>query len=187
MDNEPEPPSQEASPLLLERLREQPVPPPMLEARVVGALHADGLIRSGSAWSWPVKIAASLLIFFMGAIAGRSVPQEWFAAPRPAQSQPRYLLLLANDVTPATDGSSRAAEYGEWARSLAGRGIAVSGDELTSQAEIVANERGTTFPDLTSVGGYFLIEASDDASAAALARTCPHVKYGGSIVVRRLQ
>lgn len=63
----------------------------------------------------------------------------------------------------------------------------MSGDELSSHAEIVANEGGVTLPDLTSAGGYFLIAASDDASAAALARTCPHIKYGGSIVVRRVQ
>jgi hypothetical protein len=96
-------------------------------------------------------------------------------------------LLLAGDVTPAADGSTRAAEYGEWARSLSARGIAVSGDELTSHAELVTNARAAAFPDLTSVGGYFIVEAADDGAAAALAHTCPHIKYGGSIVVRRVQ
>lgn len=185
MDNGPETP-----PLSLEEascLREEPVPPVMLEGRVVAALRADGLIRERSVWFWPLRIAASLLIFVTGAIAGRAVPQAWFVAPQAAPSQSRYLLLLANDATPAADGSSRAAEYGDWARSLAARGIAVSGDELTSHAEIVAKQRGISFPDLTSLGGYFIIEAADDGAAAELARTCPHIKYGGSIVVRRLQ
>jgi hypothetical protein len=65
--------------------------------------------------------------------------------------------------------------------------VRVSGDELTSHAEVVSNSGATRFPDLSSVGGYFIIEAADDGSAAAIAHTCPHIKYGGSIVVRRMQ
>ena len=185
MDNEPDSPLEETA-----RLREKPVPPAKLESRVVAALRAEGLIRARPVWSLPAgpaRIAASLLIFVAGAVAGRAVPPEWFTDRQAASTQPRYLLFLAGDVIPAADGSSRAAEYGEWARSLIARGVAVSGDELRSHAEIVTNNRTATFPDLASVGGYFLIEASDDTTAAALARTCPHVKYGGSIVVRRVQ
>jgi hypothetical protein len=182
MANEPDTPLDEAV-----RLRQEPVPPPLLESRVVAALRADGLIRTGSVWSWPATVAASLLIFLAGATVGRSLPLESAGAPQSIPDRPRYLLLLAGDVTPAADGSTRAAEYGEWARSLSARGIAVSGDELTSHAELVTNARAAAFPDLTSVGGYFIIEAADDGAAAALAHTCPHIKYGGSIVVRRVQ
>ena len=181
MDNEPESLLPEATPL-----SGSPVAPATLEPRVVAALRADGLIRSRSLWSQPMRIAASLLIFAAGALAGRYVSPESFLTPRPNPSS-RYLLLLAGDVTPAADGSSRADEYGAWARSLAARGIAVSGEELSSHAEVVTHKASLTFPDLSSVGGYFVIEASDDAAAAALARTCPHIKYGGSIVVRRVQ
>ena len=185
MDNEPDTPLPEDA----ANLRKKPVPPATLEPRVVAALRADGLIRSGSVWSLPAgpaKIAASLLIFVAGAIAGHYLPLESAGTPQSTPARPRYLLLLAGDVTPAADGSSRAAEYGEWARSLSARGIAVSGDELTSHAEIVTNARVATFPDLSSVGGYFIIEAADDGAAAALAHTCPHVKYGGSVIVPRV-
>jgi len=181
MDNEPDLPLEE-----LARLRQEPVPPAMLESRVAAALRANGLIRARRAWSWPAKTAASLLIFVTGAIVGRYVTFER-SEPHPTPPQTRYLLLLAGDVTPAADGSSRAEEYGEWARSLSARGVGVSGDELTSYAEVVSNSSAARFPDLSSVGGYFIIEAADDGSAAALAHTCPHIKYGGSIVVRRMQ
>ncbi|HUR21920.1 MAG TPA: hypothetical protein VMZ90_13985 [Vicinamibacterales bacterium] len=181
MDNEPDSPLDEAA-----RLRDEPVPSQLLESRVVAAMRANGLVRTRSAWSWngiAAKTAASLLIFVTGAIAGHYVS----FAPGATQSQPRYLLLLAGDVPPASDGSTRATEYGEWARGLAARGIKVSGDELTSHAELVTNARAATFPDLASVGGYFMIEAADDGAAAAVAYTCPHIKYGGSIVVRRMR
>ena len=119
MDNESETPLEE-----VDRLRQEPVPPAMLESRVVEALRADGLIRTRSVWSWssgPARIAASLLIFVAGAVVGHYVS---FSAPQAAPSQARYLLLLAGDVSPSADGSSRADEYGEWARSLSARGIA---------------------------------------------------------------
>ena len=181
MDNEPDTPLEDTA-----LLRQEPVPPPMLESRVVAALRADGLIRGRETWSWWAKIAASLLIFATGAVIGRYIrPAQTASNSAPAQA--RYLLLLAGDVTPAADGSSRAAEYGEWARSLSKRGIKVSGDELTSHAELVTNARSATFPGLASVGGYFIIEAKDDGAAAAVAHSCPHVRYGGSIVVRRIQ
>jgi len=180
MDNEPDAPLEEAV-----RLRNDLRPPAMLESRVIATLRADGLIRARAGWSWPARIAASFLLFVAGAIMGRYATM-WQVAPQPTPIQSRYLLLLAGDVTPAAAGSSRAEEYAAWARSLAARGIKVSGDELTSFAEVVGSSRAASFPDLASVGGYFLIEASDDAAAAALARTCPHVKYGGSILVRRV-
>lgn len=180
MDSEPEiPPDQLAD------LRRELHAPPTLEGRVVAALKAEGLIRAGaSTWSRLAMIAAALLVFTAGAAAGHLLSRSSPVVLRPAQA--RYLLLLAGDVTPAADGSSRAAEYGQWARSLAARNIAVSGEELTSHAEIVALGPASALPDLASVGGYFLLEADDDAAAAALARTCPHVKYGGSVIVRRV-
>lgn len=167
-------------------LRHTPPVPPALEVRVVSALRADGLIRPNWSWSFMARTAAALLLFSAGASAGYWLSPA--AAPHRSQSSApsRYLLLLAGDVTPAADGSTRASEYGEWARHLAMRGIAVSGEELTNHAETVAARSDASFPDLASVGGYFIIEADDDEAAAALARTCPHVKYGGSVIVRRV-
>jgi hypothetical protein len=181
MDNDIDRPLDETA-----NLRQSPVPSARLESQVVDALRSEGLIRTEPGSSWLSRIAASLLVFALGAAAGHYLLPD-LRTPQAAPAQPRYLLLLAGDGAPVSDGSTRAAEYGNWARSLGARGIAISGDELSSHAELVSNAKEKTFPDLTSVGGYFLIEASDDASAAALAKTCPHIKYGGSIIVRRIQ
>jgi len=32
-----------------------------------------------------------------------------------------------------------------------------------------------------------MIRAADDRSALAIARNCPHVRYGGSIVIREIE
>jgi hypothetical protein len=97
----------------------------------------------------------------------------------------RYMLLLAGDETPTTDNASRAEEYGAWARDLSMKGIPVDGEELIGTATLIST-RGAALSDLANVGGFFIIEAENDAAAAALAQTCPHVKYGGSVVVRKV-
>jgi hypothetical protein len=38
----------------------------------------------------------------------------------------------------------------------------------------------------TRLAGFFMIRAPDDRSALEIARTCPHVRYGGSIVIREI-
>jgi hypothetical protein len=165
-------------------LRQGPLPPADLEARVLAAARSGGLIR-GPRWRarW-VQLAAAALLFLAGAATGRLL----IVPPAPtsdARTPARYLLLLAGDVTPSPDGDTRATEYGAWARGLAERGIAIDGEELTDHAAVVS-PRGSTFRELSAVGGFFLIEAESDEAAAALARTCPHVKYGGSVVVRKV-
>jgi hypothetical protein len=62
----------------------------------------------------------------------------------------------------------------------------MKGAQRDETPEVHDSPRGSAFPELSAAGGFFLIEAESDADAAALARTCPHVKYGGSVVVRRV-
>jgi hypothetical protein len=52
--------------------------------------------------------------------------------------------------------------------------------------EQVLTAADTASPILSRVGvsGYFVIEAETWEQAAALARTCPHLRYGGRIVLR---
>jgi hypothetical protein len=157
-----------------------------LEARVLTSLRAEGLVRTSRWRRHLAHLAAAVAIFVAGAAAGQLAGVRSAPAPPDTAATPRYLLLLAGDVTPAADGSSRADEYGAWARSLAARRIPVRGDELSDRAITVSTRPAAAFPELSSVGGYFLIQAADDAEAEALARTSPHVKYGGSVVIRRV-
>jgi hypothetical protein len=179
MDTEPTLPSDD-----LDRLRESPRPPAALEGRVIGALRAEGLLRQTRP-TMRAAVAAAAALFVVGVLAGH---YYWPAAPSsgPASVQRRYLFLLAGDVTPAPAGESRAAEYGQWARNVAAAGVTVTGDELLDGATLVSAGRTRPFEELAGVGGYFIVSAGSDDEAAALARSSPHVKYGGSVVVRRI-
>ena len=111
----------------------------------------------------------------------------------------KYMLLLRGD--PAASASlspaqmqERMAAYSAWARSLGERGKMAGGDKLTDgPGKIVRNDgKGVTVKDgpysetREVIGGYFMIEAADDAEAVAIARECPQVSGPGSVEVRRL-
>jgi hypothetical protein len=124
---------------------------------------------------------------FAAGYAARSVMGT---EPPPATGN-RYALLLYTDSTFRSEGSAeeRVAEYTEWARSLRARNRLELGERLRDSAQVVSN-RGEVSPgprDESPYGvmaGLFIISASGMADAVALAATCPHVKYGGRIVVR---
>jgi hypothetical protein len=56
--------------------------------------------------------------------------------------------------------------------------VVVGGGPVTAQS--VAAGR-------TGLAGYFLIRAVDRRTALEIARSCPHVRYGGRIVVREIE
>jgi hypothetical protein len=42
-------------------------------------------------------------------------------------------------------------------------------------------------PGESRLGGYFLIRAANQRTALEIARSCPHVRYGGRIVLREIE
>jgi hypothetical protein len=165
-------------------------PPAALEQRVVGTLRARGLLRTPAAgpsrkrrrvWVWPAAIAAGLLLFVGGFALGRRP-----AAP-PADGLGRYTLLLYEgpEFNPGpSEEPALVREYSAWAGELAARGQLVAGEKLGSQA--------WTLGDRTSAGpagptGFFVIAARSHDEALAIARTCPHLRYGGTVSVRPIE
>ncbi len=76
----------------------------------------------------------------------------------------------------------RVEEYRNWARGVRLRGGYIRGEKLEGRSRLL----GPTVAPSGSrpLGGYFVISASDDEAAAAVARSCPHLTHGGSIEVR---
>jgi hypothetical protein len=175
----------------LARLKRDRQPPVGVEARVLAAVGArETATAHRPRWRLPALTAlAASLIFALGAWLGSA-----WTAPRPAAPAggTKFMLLLYEDATfqPAADPSSRVREYSAWAGTLARAGQLVSGDELDDTG---VGLTGT--PTSMSVGvddvrtqprGYFVIVAKDRETAATIAATCPHLKYGGRIVIRKI-
>ncbi len=172
----------------LDRLDREMTPPPDAEERIVAALARRGILRKRrrvlrGPWPWLLAAAAAAAFFAAGlSVGGRQGRQGRHDGRRAAVTSPRFVLFLFDEGEPG--GGDRVAEYKAWARSLSS-GRFVAGEKLkpggrwltrTAAAEDTSPSR--------DLGGYFVIEAPDLDGALAVARTCPHLRHGGRILVR---
>jgi hypothetical protein len=92
------------------------------------------------------------------------------------------LLLYGGTDTRSDDG---VREYGDWARRLAASGTNVSGEKLADDSELLVGAPLNN-PVRADLRGFFIVQAADVERAQQLAVSHPHVKRGGTIVVRRI-
>jgi hypothetical protein len=137
---------------------------PGFERRVVDSLRSGGMIRRSRLPIY-LAIAAALIVGF---IAG--------SFERPRDPGREFLLLLHETPESANRGS--AEEYGRWARST---GAMRDGEKLTDQVSVLGPGHSDG-----SLAGFFKITARSRDEAEAIARTCPHLRYGGWIEVREI-
>lgn len=155
-------------------------------------LAARGLIRNASrraAWRPLSLAAAAVLIFAIGVRTGGrgGVPAD--------DDTPRFALLLykGSTETDAVAEAARVAEYAAWADSLARRDLLVAGEKLDDDRGwlLSAAAGGPRVDPIAgngpdAVSGFFIIRAASEADAIALARSCPHLRHGGRIALRKI-
>lgn len=169
-------------------------PPPALKRRVLHTLRARGLVAPAR-FGRPVRqglvyAAAAVVLFVGGALVGgrRSVAA--------ADPRPRFALFLYEDAAfrPTVSHRALVAEYSAWADSLRRLNALVMGEELDQEDAAVLVRSGsavTVSPGdvetaAGSLTGLFIVRAASGEEAFALARQCPHLKYGGRVALRRL-
>jgi len=156
----------------LRAMREESMPRPEMEHRVIEALRARGQIRHhGFARWW--GIAAALLLFAAGFGAGSWKSHR--SAPGGDRSQ--FVLFLYGSES----STGSVAEHKAWARQLASEGKLAGGEKLT-QESFAADGSASAEP----IGGFFVIQAADWPQALEMARSCPHARHGGKVVVRKI-
>ena len=185
----------------LSGLAREKMPPPLLEERVVGALKRAELLRPAKnirglrAPRVGLAVAASLLLFMLGALAGA----RWASRPEGQPVAPGFMLVLRSAPEQEQPHSSdavarRVGEYGEWAGQLRRQGLYVDGEKLGREARVLrgADDARAAVSESQSdagagvIAGYFLIGARDYEHAVRVAQGCPHLKYGGTIEVRQI-
>ena len=168
----------------LDRLDREMTPPPDAEERIVAALAARGVLgrrRRVLRGPWPWLLAAAAAAALFG--AGLSVGRREAGAARSAPPS-RFVLFLFDEGEGG--GGDRVSEYKAWARSL-GSGRYVAGEKLKPGGLWVSVSASGSAADTgpsEKMGGYFVVEAADLAGAVAVARSCPHLRHGGRILVR---
>jgi hypothetical protein len=156
-------------------------PPPELEARVVSALRAEGLLRPTTTISW-MHVAAALVLLAVGIFIGRAWPQQ--PSDPIATSDPRFLFLLTEADT-SGDDAARAEAYRQWAVQQRDAGRQISGERLADSGVAVVR-RGELPIARAEVQGFFVVSASTLDEAVTVARSSPHVQSGGTIIVRQI-
>ena len=156
-------------------------PPPHLEDRTVAALREHGLLRAGTHRRRGLQAAAAVLLFVSGLAIGRTTASTLPVADD--HRDPRFLLLLHGGPTGLSDSEEAAvvSEYRDWAVGLRQAGRFVSGERLSDVAAIAPT---ASLPEVEDLRGFFLISAANLDEALATARTCPHTRRGGHVVVR---
>ncbi|MGZ7080713.1 MAG: hypothetical protein ACXVJT_14975, partial [Thermoanaerobaculia bacterium] len=123
---------------MIEDLPREIAPPPHLKNLIAARMQCAGAVRRSRA-PWYV-LAAALILAIAGSI---------LFVQRPAQAQPRYILLLYE--SPGFSGGSRQ-EYSAWARGM--RPLVAGGEELGGGV-LAINPPKTD----QQLAGYFLINA----------------------------
>ena len=141
-------------------------------------------------WGWRVAtLAAAVSLFIGGFFAGARRPGAILSG---AKDQ-IYLLLLWKDSDfrpPPVSMEARVHEYAAWGQELRRQGHLVLEERLATSgwllkvgrplAELPAVKEGA------QISGLFMIRSSSEAEALAISRGCPHLRYGGSIELRRI-
>jgi hypothetical protein len=112
----------------------------------------------------------------------------------------KFLFLLQDNPSDyanlsPSDMQRIVAEYTQWAQHLAAQGKLVAGEKLADEGgKHLRSHKGTVVvtdgPFIESkevLGGYFVVEASDYDDAVAIAKTCPHIRYGAGTILRRIE
>ena len=112
---------------------------------------------------------------------------------------PKYMLLLHD----RTDGFAAMSpeqmqqviqKYMAWGDKLRASGTITDGQKLTDEPGRVIRTNGgqvrvTDGPYSETkevLGGYYTVQATTYEEAIEIARSCPHVEYGGTIEVRQV-
>lgn len=174
----------------LSGLREEPSPPSALEDRVVDELRARGLLARRQPLSRRLMAAAAAVALFAGG---------WLAGRAPAESSPHspaanYVLFLLGGVEPGPDEAERVEEYRAWAVRLARAGQLSAGEKLGTAAWLLDGGSGDidlrpapAAHQAAPLSGFFLLTAAGPEDALAIARSCPHLRHGGEVLLRPIE
>lgn len=215
MTDEQRPSGEDTEPASLETWGSTWSAPPDLRRATVEAARRRGLVRGGSmsgrgAWMG-IAAAAAVVMFVAGfglgsrrtATTAGGAMTETTTATAPAAAVdtytgPKFALFLFEDAryqTPAEgEMMTRVAEYGGWAQELAESGRFVDGEKLADDGRFCRIENGTLAADgphadakRGALTGYFVIGAVNLAEAMEVAKSCPHLKYGGTLEIRQFE
>jgi hypothetical protein len=107
---------------------------------------------------------------------------------------PAYMLLLKGgkfeNYSPE-EMQKILERYIGWSQQLRDQGAHLGGEELKGGGRVLRKEKnrildGPFTETKESIGGFYMIEARDEAHALEISRQCPHLDYEGEIELREI-
>jgi len=135
-----------------------------------------------------LRAAAGIALIFLGGWGGYMLRETRPSPSVPMTGASTFLFLVRGEEPQAgVTGDSLVREYQAWAASLANEGRLVGANKLTDEpgrwiSAFAAVETRTR----SDVSGYFLVSASGYEEALEIARSSPHIKYGGTFEIRQI-
>jgi len=177
-----------------------------LRERQEPAARPDGRRpRRISPWWMAAAAAAAIAItapvsWWMAARGGPASVDPPSETLQPVVGRPEsgFVLVLQGRwpdaaTVEAAERQRRAAEYWAWADSLEAESVLIGAGDLRWEpgsrlgpgaTPVSVSDQVVESPDF--LVGMFALRATSYQEAVAIARACPHLRYGGSISVRRL-
>ena len=175
---------------LLNDLDKTKIPPVDLEKRVIAKLTEQGEInKTARPISWMKSIAAALALLISSLLAFYAGKYSVLLSGQSDSAIAYMLLLKEDDGYISGDAEERFSEYALWMIGTADKGVSIDGQELSPESALV--ESGNKITHLSEnqtdrVTGYFIIKTPSLDQAIDIANSCPHVKYGGKIDIKKI-
>ncbi len=174
---------------IFEQLKREGRPPSVLEKRIIKQLKSNDLIESNiykmnTYLKLAVSVAAAVILFFIGNYMGKKSMDT-----QAIDSSMGYMLILhEDDQFKPGEPYEMYQEYASWMENTIKKGITLKGQELKNEAVMVDNQQSLEYLDEDTSGkttGYFILEAKSLEVALEVARSNPHIKYGGTIEIKQ--
>ncbi len=185
--------------LAFNKLNRQKSPPQSLVEKTIKVLHSENLLKSTTStgnlftlWTLPklsAAVIAASIIFMLGFIVAQwQIHESTAVTPKSL-----FALLIYDDDNFEGDLRVQAQEYGNWminmkgsGRYVTGRGLERDGRILVAGADQIQVRNLTPAESYGKIGGFFVIEANSYDEAVQVASSCPHLKYNGTIEIRKI-
>jgi hypothetical protein len=180
------------SPGQLRSMLRAPAVPVGLKQRVERSLKNEGLLSPRARkplWRSPLTaaLAAAVAFFAIGLSIGSARSR---LNSQPTSIPATSFALLFYDGSASKEADSDVDAHRSWATELAHSGHSVSGEKLAPRALVTYGDKSWVAAASSgdaALKGFFLVSAHSEAEALAIARSSPHFKHGGRIVVRRIE
>jgi hypothetical protein len=176
-----------------ENLSKEAAPSPELENRILSVLRNQGLVgrkrSSHSFFKLAATIAACILFFLAGVYFQKeSRPTVQSTVSMTEKTFAFFLIEDEHFQKPQNEAElqERIDLYRSWGRRLKDKGVLVNGTKLKDERYLLSANGAEREADTSEIAGYFLIDATNLSNALEIARTCPHLRFGGKIEIRQI-